>query len=552
MSKKFSKKYLGIAAVVIGLLSLAAGTAPSLFEMSKNIDIYTSIYRELNTYYVDEVDPNKLMREGVDAMLESLDPYTTYISEAEMENHRFQMTGKYGGIGAIIRKMGDYVTIVEPYEGFAAQKAGLQAGDRILQIDGKDAKDKTTDEISDILRGSPSSSVVIRIERPYADPAEFDVELQREEIKVENVPYYGRVRDDIGYIRLTQFTENAGRNVANALKDMESQGDLNGVILDLRGNPGGLLREAVNVSNVFVPKNELIVTTRGKVREWDRSFKTLNAATDTEIPVIVLTSRGSASASEIVAGVIQDLDRGLVIGQRTFGKGLVQTTRDIPYKTKLKVTSAKYYTPSGRCIQAINYSDRDEDGAVGKIPDSLMTEFQTRAGRTVYDGGGVQPDVAIEIDEYAQVTIELIRKNHIFHYATKFANQTESIADAMEFEISDQTWSDFKGYLADKDLDYTTESEKLLDKLSEVSEEERYHSSIESEIALLREKIASEKETDIDKFRDEISQELMTEIVGRYHYQQGTIESSFSYDPALKSALEYFDDAAAYNELLQP
>lgn len=543
-----------VAVLAIGGMMIAAAPSnSSLFEITKNLDIYTSIYRELNTYYVDDVDPNSLMREGVDAMLESLDPYTSYISEAEMENHRFQVTGKYGGIGAVIRKVEGDVTVVEPYEGFAAFKAGLLAGDKILNIDGKDVTDKNTDQISDILRGSPGTEVKVTVDRPYTE-GEIELTLVREEIKVDNVPYYGRVgaNNDIGYIRLTQFTENAGQNVANALRDLKAEGELSGVVLDLRGNPGGLLREAVNVSNVFVPKGELIVSTRGKVKEWDRSFKTLNPAVDTEIPVAVLINRSSASASEIVAGVIQDLDRGVVVGERSFGKGLVQSTRDIPYKTKLKVTTAKYYTPSGRCIQAIDYSSRNDDGSVGKIPDSLMTEFSTRNGRAVYDGGGVSPEVEVNPGEYAQITVTLLRKNHIFNYATKYRAEHESGVDARDFELTDADWADFKAFLSGKDYEYTTSSERVLDDLVEATEDERYYDSIQSDLEALKSKLEGEKDTDVDKFRKEISEQLVTEIVGRYHYQKGSIESAFAFDPDLKEALRLFESQDEMKALLVP
>lgn len=551
---KIFKRSRLVPAVIIALVGLvtvaAVKPAASLFEVSKNIDIFTSVYRELNTYYVDDIDPNTVMREGIDAMLGSLDPYTNYISEAEMEGHRFQMTGKYGGIGAVIRKVDGKIMVVDPYEGFAAHKSGLLAGDVLLSIDGKTTEGKNTDDISNILRGSPGTQVEMIVDRPYV--GEQKIMLTREEIKVENVPFSGMVNDDIGYIRLTQFTENAGQNVADALRKLKEENTLNGVILDLRGNPGGLLREAVNVSNVFIPKGELVVSTMGKVKEWDRSFKTLNPGVDTEIPVIVLTSRSSASASEIVAGVIQDYDRGLVLGQRTFGKGLVQSTRDTPFKTKLKITTAKYYVPSGRCIQAIDYSSRNDDGSVGKIPDSLRTEFKTAAGRTVYDGGGVAPDDEVEHDSYARITATLIRKNHIFNYATKFRHENPSIAEAGDFEITENVWNDFTSYISDKDYSYTSKSEEMLDELKEVAEKEQYLESISESLDQMRDKVVEDKQTDIQDFRAEISNELSTEIVSRYHFQQGTIESSFSYDPDILRAIELFNNQNEYQALLQP
>ncbi len=556
-----SKSFLRRAALPLGAAALlASGLAftPSanLFEITKNLDIYTAVYRELNTYYVDDVDPNTLMREGIDAMLESLDPYTTYISEAEMEGHRFQMTGRYGGIGAVIRTLEGEVVIMEPYEGFPAHRSGLRAGDVILAIDGKSTEGKNTNDISDILRGAPGSEVTMTIRRPFAGTdgtgAEMDVTLTREDIGVKNVPYYGLIGEGIGYIRLTQFTEDAGKHVAEALRDLKEQADLRGVVLDLRGNPGGLLREAVNVANVFIPKGELIVSTQGKVKEWDRDFKTLNQAVDTEIPLAVLINRSSASASEIVAGVVQDLDRGVVIGQRSFGKGLVQSTRDVPYKTKLKVTTAKYYTPSGRCIQAIDYASRNEDGSVGKIPDSLRSPFETRAGRTVYDGGGVLPDLVSDPGEYADITLAIMRENLFFRYATQYRATVDSIPGAMDWTLTDGEWAAFSEWLDRQDVDYTTETEDLIAELEETAQTEQYLASIADDLEALRQKVHHDKHSDITKFRREIQQELETEIAGRYYLQRGGIEASFRYDTDLEEARGLFADMARYHALLQP
>lgn len=551
--KNMKKYHLPLAGALAAVLLLAAYAPPNLFEITKNIDIYTSVYRELNTYYVDDIDPNKLMREGIDAMLASLDPYTNYISEAEMEGHRFQMTGRYGGIGAVIRKVDGAVTVVEPYEGFAAFKAGLRAGDLLLTIDGNPTDGKDTDAVSNILRGSPGTEVIVEFRRPYdADQSTRRVVLVREEINIDNVPYSGMLNPNIAYIRLNQFTEDAGKNVANALRDLKASNDVKGVVLDLRGNPGGLLREAVELANVFVPKGELIVSTKGKVEEWDRSFKTLNPAVDAEIPLIVLTNRGSASASEIVAGVVQDLDRGVVIGERTFGKGLVQSTRDVPYKTKLKITTAKYYTPSGRCIQAIDYAHRNEDGSVGKIPDSLKTEFYTRSGRKVYDGGGVEPEIAIEPAEYAHITEALLINNLIFHFANQYRARNESIGAASTFTLTEQDWQDFLAFIQNKEYKYTTDSEKVLEELESIAGEEKYRESIGTELASLRSKLHAEKDADVAKFREEIQEELETEIASRYYHQRGAIESSFRYDPAIQEALATLANPERYEALIKP
>ena len=384
------------------------------FEIGKNIDIFTSVYKELNTYYVDDIDPNKLMRTGIDAMLESLDPYTNYISEAELEGYKFQITGNYGGIGASIRPIDGKSTVIECFKGFAAEKAGLLPGDIILEIDGKVLDVKNDEAISELLRGSPGTTVKLKVNRPYEDKT-FDLAVTREDIDMPNVPYYGFAEPGIGYIILTQFTEDAGLNVGNALKELKKQDpQMKGVILDLRGNPGGLLREAVNVSNIFIDKGLEVCSTLGKVKEWDKTFNALNAPIDSKIPLIILSNSSSASASEIVAGTIQDYDRGVILGEKSYGKGLVQTTRDISFNTKLKLTTAKYYIPSGRCIQALDYTHRNVDGSVGKLPDSLKTAFKTKSGRTVYDGGGIDPDVAVERELYKDITYSLIRKNLIF------------------------------------------------------------------------------------------------------------------------------------------
>ena len=520
-----------------------------LFEISKNIDIFTSVYKELNTYYVDDIDPNKVMRTGIDAMLESLDPYTNYISEAEMEGYKFQVTGNYGGIGATIRPIDDRLTITDVFEGFPAEKSGLKAGDLLLSVDGFDVSE-INNEISELLRGSPGSKVLLKIFRPYLDQ-EIELEVVREEVNLGNVPYYGMVNDKIGYIILSQFTDNAGRNVENAFLELKEENpELAGIILDVRGNPGGLLREAVNISNIFIDKGKEVVSTRSRIAEWDKTFLSINPAVDTEIPLAILTSRSSASASEIVAGVIQDYDRGVIIGQKSFGKGLVQTTRDISYKTKLKLTTAKYYIPSGRCVQAINYAQRNEDGSVGKIPDSLKVAFTTNSGRTVYDGGGIDPDILTEENNYNKITLSLLRGNHIFNYVTQYvAERTDSI-ESRGFSLSDEEYNSFVEYLSDKDYDYTTETELVLDDLEATAEKEKRSEAMGKEIASLREKIAADKQKDLMKFKDEILYELNREIAGRYHYFSGRVESSFDKDPDIQSAINILLDREAYNNIL--
>ena len=546
---KFIITITGISSIFV---LTSAVTSADLFEIGKNIDIFTSVYKELNTYYVDDVDPNKLMRTGIDAMLESLDPYTNYISEAELEGYKFQITGNYGGIGASIRTIDGQSTVVECFEGFAAEKSGLIPGDIILKIDGKKLSDVNQDGISDLLRGSPGTTLTLKVNRPL-DNKTFDLAIVREDIDVHNVPYYGFVEDGIGYIILNQFTEDAGLNIGNAVKELKKLNPaMNGIILDLRGNPGGLLREAVNVSNVFIDKGEEVCSTLGKVKEWDKTFNTLNGAIDSKINLVVLTNSSSASASEIVAGTIQDYDRGVILGEKSFGKGLVQTTRDISYNTKLKLTTAKYYIPSGRCIQALDYSHRNEDGSVGKLPDSLKTAFKTKNGRTVYDGGGIDPDVKVERESYRDITISLIRKNHIFNYATIYHHDHPEITNAKSFTLTDKEYETFVEWLKGKEYDYTTATEQDLEYLEASAKEDAYYDALKDDFTSLKSKITHDKEKDLYKFKTEIMAELNAEIVSRYYNEDGRIEANFDQDKEIIEAVKLLKDENQYKSLLQP
>lgn len=551
MFKKIGKKIRWI--VVVFLISTAGISIYSFsedyFEISRNLDIFSTMFRELNIYYVDDVKPGELMKKGMDSMLESLDPYTNYIPESEIEDYRFMTTGQYGGIGALIGQRNNEVIITDPYEGFPAQKGDLRAGDVIIALDGKSIEGKKYDEISKLLKGQPKTPVKITVKREgEANPIEKN--LLREEIKINSVTYSGILSDSIGYIRLTGFTENAGMEVKNALTTLEGKTKLKGVILDLRGNPGGLLNEAVNIVNIFVNKGSEVVSTKGKAKEWDKTYHALNNPVDTEIPVAVLVSSSSASASEIVSGSLQDFDRGIVIGQRTFGKGLVQTTRPLSYGAQLKVTTAKYYIPSGRCIQALDYSHRNEDGSVGKIPDSLITQFKTKSGRIVFDGGGVMPDYVTEIRMLSPITQSLITKYLIFDYATYYRINHATIAPSKEFHLNDAEYNDFVKWLSGKDYDYTTKSEKLLDDFKTASEKEKYFSSAEKEYDLLKKKVAHDKVADLQKFKDEIKEVLENEIVSRYYFQNGQIEASFNDDVEIKKAIEALNDKSVYNSIL--
>jgi carboxyl-terminal processing protease len=512
------------------------------FKIAKSLDIYFNLFKELNFYYVDSVDPEKLVKTSIDQMLESLDPYTTYIPESELADFKFQTTGQYGGIGALIRKNLETAVISEPYENFPAYKAGVKAGDIILEIDGKTAKNKNISDISDLLKGVPGTEVELKISRPGLDKP-ITKKIIRERITIPNVPYFGVISDSIGYIRLTNFTSNAGDEVRNAVKALKKQNSKK-IILDLRNNPGGLLNEAVEVSNVFLPKNQLIVSTKGKVKEVCRDYFTENNPEDTIIPLVVLVNRGSASASEIVTGALQDLDRALIIGQRTFGKGLVQQTKPLGYNTQLKVTIAKYYIPSGRCIQALDYTHRNDDGSVGYIPDSLITAFKTRDGRTVFNGGGIQPDSKTEIEKLSNIAYALYAKNLIFDFATIFSNKQQSIPGPTKFQISDSIYSEFKKYIADKEYDYTTKTEENLKTLISSAKSEKYYSQAETEFDKLKNLITHDKDKDLETFKKEIKSLLQEEIISRYYYQKGRIEVSLLDDPEIKRAKDIFRSGA--------
>lgn len=519
------------------------------FEISKNLDVFASAFREVNMYYVDETKPGDLMKTGIDAMLNSLDPYTNYIPESDIEDYRFMTTGQYGGIGATVGKHGDYVFITEPYENFPAFKADLRAGDKLVEIDGKSLKGKAVDDVSKLLKGQPGTELTILIERE-GEKELLTKKLKREEIKINAVPYYGMLPNDIGYISLNQFTESASREVKDALEELKKN-NLKGLVFDLRGNPGGLLNEAVNICNLFIDKGQEVVFTRGKAKEWDKSYRALNSPVDKDIPVTLIVNSGSASASEIVSGTFQDLDRGVIIGQRTYGKGLVQATRQLSYNSKLKVTTAKYYIPSGRCIQAINYSNRNEDGSVGKFPDSLSQVFKTQNGRIVRDGGGVDPDLKTDLRSFSKIARSISSKNYIFDYATRYRYINASIAPAAEFKLTDAEYDDFMNFISDKEYDYITRSEQLTKELKEIANEEKYLEVATLEYEALRNKIQHDKKSDLIKFKDEIKDLLEAEIVARYYYQKGRIQSNLAKDKDVKKAIEVMNDNSTYTAILK-
>lgn len=504
------------------------------FEWSKNLDIFHSLIRELELYYVDETDPAKLIKTGIDQIMKTLDPYTVYIPESQIEDIQLMTTGEYGGIGALIGQDSIGVYITDPYEGSPAQKAGLRAGDRIVKVDDRMVAGKTTTEISPMMKGNIGTSVKLTVERPLVK-GQITVNLVREKIRFENVPYFAKLSDGSGYIRLSGFTQGASMEVKEAVLNLKDQG-VKGLVLDLRNNPGGLLFEAVDIMNLFVSRGQEIVSTRGKSKMWEATYNCRYAPIDTLIPIAVLVNSGSASASEIIAGAMQDLDRGVIIGQRTFGKGLVQTTRDLSYNAKIKLTTAKYYIPSGRCIQALDYTNRRADGSVGHIPDSLVHEFRTKTGRIVKDGGGILPDLLVEPQLLSGMTTNLIYQNMIFDYATRFRNTHEQIAPTATFDLTDADYHDFREFLVSEKFTYETASENDLDDLIKSTQKEKYYDQSQAIIEELRTKLSHNLDKDLQLFKPEIRTMLADDIIGRYYYQKGRIQYMLRDDNGLTKA----------------
>lgn len=545
------KIWIGIMLVAVLSVTMVSFTRDQKnFEIAKNLDIYYTLFRELNMFYVDEIEPDKLVKTSIDDMLESLDPYTNYISEDQMEDFRFMTTGEYAGIGALISKHNNEIMIAEPYEGFPAQKFGLKAGDVILEVEGKNAANMSTEDVSNLLKGPANKPVEIKVQR-LGDKKPLTFNVVREKISIDAVPYYGMLDNNTAYIRLSQFTANSGQEVKNAFLDLKKNNP-DALVLDLRGNPGGLLMEAVNIVNFFVPQGEEIVSTRGKIKQGDKTYVATQEPIDTTIKIAVLVNRGSASASEIVSGAIQDLDRGIIVGNRTFGKGLVQTTRDLSYNTKLKVTTAKYYIPSGRCIQALDYSNRNEDGSVGSVPDSLISEFTTKNGRKVYDGGGVVPDLKIDIETLSTLSIELVTQFKIFDFATKYSIENASIAQPEDFKINDEIYNQFQEFVKSGDFHYDSESLDEFTKLMEAAKKEKYYAISENEFNALKAKLEPNLNKDLKEFRGEISDLLKDEIVSRYYYQKGSIRAALKDDQGIKKAIDALHSETAFAAYFKP
>ncbi len=529
--------------LLLCLFASAGGAQSSkYFDISKNLEIFTNVYREINHSYVDELDPSTLMRSGLDAMLGGLDPFTNYISETDIEGYRYIYEGKYQGLGAEAQKMGDYVVVSEILEGSPAQKAGLKVGDAFLSINNQSAKGRTAEEVMRFLRGFPGTKAELVMRRPGEDK-ELRIAFTREEMDAPNVPHSGIVAENIGYINLNTFTRDAGDNVADALRRLKSQHPgLKGVILDLRDNGGGLLNEAVNVSNVFLPRGTFITSTKGKVPEWNREFRTERTPVDEEIRLVVLINKMSASASEIVSGSLQDLDRGVLMGQRSYGKGLVQNNKDVGYNAKIKLTTAKYYIPSGRCIQSVQY----KNGEPVDIPESERARFKTRGGRTVLDGGGVKPDVLLPVDSAAGIVKALLEQHIIFDYVTEWALKNPTIDSIETFNF--QNWDAFSAFVQNRRFAYVSDSEKKLQELKALNAQEGYLG--ETDLTALEHKILSAKNGELERNKARIVREIEQEIVGRFFFQRGKVRKKLKNDPDVEAAVQLLNDPTRYAQIL--
>jgi carboxyl-terminal processing protease len=537
MQKSRKKILYFLIPVVLTTSLISFSFTDDLFEISKNLDVFSSMYRELNLYYVDETKPGQLMKTAADAMLQSLDPYTEYYTESEIEDYKIITTGQYGGIGASVREIADKVVISEVYENSPAAKAGIKAGDIITEISGIAMKGKSSDDISKLMKGQAGTPIKLKIER-LGDLKPLDYTIMREEIRVKDVPYYGMLNAETGYIKLTGFTQDAAKEVKEAFTKLKTENNCKSLVLDLRENPGGLLHQAVDIVNFFVDKGIDVCVTKGRVKEWEQTYKAVNNPLDLTMPIAVLVDRNSASASEVVSGSLQDLDRAIIIGQRTYGKGLVQQTKPLSYNTQLKLTVAKYYIPSGRCIQALDYTHRNEDGSVDHVSDSLITAFKTRNGRIVYDGAGILPDVQTEPQILSDIAFTLVTKNFIFDYATLYLIKHPVLnVKPKEFNLSDAEYTEFVNMLQGKDYTYKTASEEAMVALQKSAEEDKYFSDIKTEYDQLQKRLLDRKKDDLQKFKPEIKRMIEDEIASRYYFLRGRIEVSLKYDTDVMEAI---------------
>ena len=516
------------------------------FEVLKNLELMDMIYEQLDMYYVDDPQPGAMGKTAIDAMLRELDPYTVYYHESNMEDYKLMTTGQYGGIGALIRRMGEYTYIAEPYEGSPSMKAGAKAGDKILSIDNVDMRGKDSDEVSSALKGPKGSTIQLKVDR---NGQPVTLSITRDEIKLPDVPYSGMLTNETGYIKLNSFTQTASADVRKAYEELKVKG-MKSLVLDLRGNGGGLLIEAVRIVNMFVKKGQTVVTTKGRIKEENRDYKTPDAPIDLEIPLVVLIDDGSASASEIVAGSLQDLDRAVIVGNTSFGKGLVQRTFDLKYGSKIKITISKYYTPSGRCVQRLDYYDHEMGEKPKELPDSLLKTFTTANGRKVIEGRGIEPDISVDELSYSRLTAMLVLNNIVFNYATEYARQHPTIEAASTFKLSDEEYAKFKEYVLKQEFTYSTASEEQLERMKETAESEGFYGDLKAEYDALMAKVTPSKERDLEKFNEEIRDILANEIVSRYYYQTGRAEQAFQEDRDIIKALEILRDSKQYNTIL--
>lgn len=540
------KKQISVSALAIFVGFTSFSFVDNYFEVSKNLEIFTAAYREVDRSYVDPIEPGKMIRSAIEAMFKSLDPYTNFYSESEIEDFRFMTTGKYGGIGAVIGTMDGKTIVIDPYEGFPANKAGLLPGDEILEIDGTKAAGKDNDGISKLLKGSPKTKVILTVLKLGSSSPE-KITIEREEITLSPVTYHGMINTEVGYIQFESFTEGSAEKIKKAFADLKAKG-MKKLILDLRNNGGGSLDEAVNIVGMFVPKNSLVVDTRGRRAEYSQKYFTRNQPIDTEIPLVVLVNENSASASEIVSGCIQDYDRGVVIGARTFGKGLVQTVRPLVYNTQMKVTTAKYYTPSGRCVQEIDYSNAEHK----KSDPAKRETFKTSKGRTVFGGGGVTPDIAILSDSLHEISATLLEKNLIFQYAAQFRRKEKSPSSPKEIHLTDQQYQDFIKFVESKNIDFRTETEKKLNALIASAKEDDYYDRISSSIEELKKTLSAEKKRDLIHFKKEVKELLESEIAFHFFYQRGRVEQSWSHDPVLQKGISTLTKLEEYQKIIRP
>jgi carboxyl-terminal processing protease len=537
---KSSYKAIGFSAGVVGLALLVWSFNDDLFQISKNLDVFASLYKEVNINYVDDINSAKMLKNGVDAMLDNLDPYTEFVPESEIEDYKLRyVSTQYGGIGAGIFLRDNKVFVSDVFEGFPAQKADIRPGDQLLKINDIDLNGKNNDQVSLLLKGAKGAAIKILVKRDAAAPVEKN--LVREEIKQPNVSYFGMVDGNMGYIKLDKFLENSAEEVTNALVSLKKNNP-NGIILDLRSNGGGILQESVKIVNLFVAKDQEVVSQKGKVKEKNYSYRTVSDPLEPNLPLVVLVNAHSASASEITAGALQDLDRAVVIGQRSYGKGLVQQTFNLPYNSLVKITIAKYYIPSGRCVQEVDYTHRKDDGSLSKVADSMMHEFKTKDGRSVYDGSGVYPDVFMKQEKFADITQTLVGKLFVFDYANKYRNSHSQIAAVKGFTLNDADYADFVKYLSDKNYSYSTASEKVLDAFKSEATKEKGFTEVQAEYDALKSKMLASKKNDLQQHKEEIKQVLENEIVSRYYFDKGRYEVNFKYDKELARAVKTMQD----------